>query len=396
MDNNLNLQTNTSIQTPPIPLDQNEKKFSIKLLLVVMAFILFVGCNIGIGIGYFLNAKKIQIPVENKATLRETTNIPTIIKLPTFINVSSPLVTNTQTLTITISPSPIFTNNNNLPTIGSCAVFPADNPWNQDISKLPINPLSADYINSIGSTKSLHPDFGGASSGNSWGIPFTIVTNNQQKLPITFTAYGAESDPGPYPVPLNAPIEGGGGSDGDRHVLVVNTDTCILYEMYRAFPTQIGWNADSGAVFDLSSNKLRPAGWTSSDAAGLPIFPGLVRYDEVARGVVNHAIRFTTRKTQRAYISPARHFASTSTDSKLPPMGLRVRLKANYNIDSFPPQAKIIATAMKKYGLILADNGGDWFFQGDVNTSWNDEDINTLKTIPGSAFESVDTGPLTY
>jgi len=281
-----------------------------------------------------------------------------------------------------------------LPMIGGCIVFPSDNPWNRDISNLPVHSQSDAYITSIGRTRSLHPDFGGASYGKSWGIPFITVTNIQKMMPITFTAYGNESDPGPYPIPLTAPIEGGSDDTGDRHVLAINTDTCKLYEMYRAFPTTTGWNADSGAIFDLNSNALRPERWTSADAAGLPIFPGLVKYDEVKKGAIYHAIRFTTKKTQRAYIPPARHFASTSTDASLPPMGLRVRLKATYDISRLPPQAKVIATAMKKYGLILADNGGDWFFQGDQNPAWDDADINTLKTIPGSAFEAVETGQI--
>jgi hypothetical protein len=394
LTNNLSNDTaQNKTQIDSIPSIQNKKSNPTRFILFFILIILFIGCGIGMGIGFFLHVNEKQ-KQNSKIELKQTPSVPTVTLSPTITNTPSPITIDTQIPTIIRSVSAFL--NNNVATIGSCIVFPADNPWNQDISKLPINPLSNEYINSIGANKNLHPDFGGASSGNSWGIPFMTVTNVQQKYPINFTAYGSESDPGPYPIPLTAPIEGGSSSDGDRHVLVINTETCMLYEMYRAFPTQNGWNADSGAVFDLKSNNLRPAGWTSSDAAGLPIFPGLVKYDEVAKGMVNHAIRFTTRNTQRAYIFPARHFASNSTDPHLPPMGLRVRLKSNYTIDNLPPQAKIIATAMKKYGLLLADNGGDWFFQGDVNPLWDDADINSLKSIPGSAFEAVDTGPLIH
>jgi hypothetical protein len=211
---------------------------------------------------------------------------------------------------------------------------------------------------------------------------------------ITYDAYGDESDPGPFPIPLDAPIEGGSASDGDRHVLVVQQGTCQLFELYRAFPTAGGWTADAGARFDLSSNALRPLGWTSADAAGLPILPGLVRYDEVAAGSIDHAIRVTFSQTQRGYILPATHFASSSTDPDLPPMGLRLRLAASYDISALTGQARVIATAMQRYGLIVADNGSNWFFQGGTDPRWNDDDLSQLKAIPGSAFEVVDTGPV--
>lgn len=314
----------------------------------------------------------------------------------------SPSPTPTQTPNVTSIPTAIPTVTPTTPPsqpttmIGNCPVFPSDNLWNQNISQLPVHPNSAAYINSIGAGTTLHPDFGGASFGESYGIPFITVSNSQQMTNINFTAYGDESDPGPYPIPLNAPIEGGVNSDGDRHVLAVNTDTCKLYELYRAFPQANSWNADSGAIFDLRSNALRPKYWTSTDAAGLPVFAGLVRYSEVQSGQVTHAIRFTASRTQRGFISPARHFASSSTDPNLPPMGLRVRLKSSYDITHLTGQARIIAQAMKTYGLILADNGSNWFFQGDVNSSWNDDHLNQLKSIPGSAFEAVDTGPIEH
>jgi len=273
------------------------------------------------------------------------------------------------------------------PHVGNCQIFPSDNPWNTDISGYPVHPNSAAYIATIGASKGLHPDFG---EDPSYGIPFDVVGAGQTKVPITFTAYGDESDPGPYPIPPDAKTEGG----GDSHVLVVDKDACVLYELFAANKVGAGWEADSGAVFDLKSNALRPAGWTSADAAGLPIFPGLVRYDEVKSGAINHALRFTTEPSQKAYILPGTHWASSSTNAAYPPMGLRVRLKQSYDISGYTGDARVILEAMKKYGMFLADNGGDWFFQGEMGAAWNDDDLNTLKNVPGSAFEAVDTGPL--
>jgi hypothetical protein len=284
------------------------------------------------------------------------------------------------------------TNNSQLTisnSIAGCQIFPADNPWNRDISNLPVNANSAAYINSIGSVKGLHPDFG---ANDQYGIPYNLADNSTKKYSVVFD-YADESDKGPYPIPDRPAIEAG----SDQHLLVLQKDECKLYELYDATLNTdrgAGWTAGSGAIWDLKSDALRPDGWTSADAAGLPILPGLVRYDEVNAGVINHAIRFTAPKTQRAYIHPATHFASSSTDAALPPMGLRVRLKASYDISKLPPQAKVIATAMEKYGMILADNGSSWFFQGAYSPGWNDDDLNTLKNIPGSAFEAVDTGAL--
>lgn len=275
------------------------------------------------------------------------------------------------------------------PTVGGCPVFPADNPWNTDISAAPLHARSASMIARLGGR--LHPDFG---ENPEYGIPYVVVPPDQQPVDITYNAYGDESDPGPFPIPFGAPIEGGGSSDGDRHVLVVQEGTCQLFELYRAFATQTGWAADSGARFDLRSNALRPLGWTSADAAGLPILPGLVRYDEVAAGAINHAIRVTFSQTQRGYILPATHFASSSTDPDLPPMGLRLRLAASYDISGLSGQARVIATAMQRYGLIVADNGSNWYFQGATDPRWDDDDLGQLKGIPGSAFEVVDTGPV--
>jgi hypothetical protein len=276
--------------------------------------------------------------------------------------------------------------------LGGCPVFPADNAWNRDVSAFPVHAGSAAYIASIGATGHLHPDFGG---GGAYGIPYVSV-RSQPPVPVNFTAYGDESDPGPYPVPLPAPVEGGAASTGDRHVLAVDTDRCVLYEMYRAFPRSGHWDADSGAVFDLRSDALRPDGWTSADAAGLPIFPGLVRYDEVAAGAINHALRFTVSRTQRGYVHPATHFASSSTDPSRPPMGLRLRLKADFDTSRFRGQARVVLNALERYGMIVADNGSNWFITGAADARWDDDDLGQLKTVPGSAFEVVDTGPVRH
>jgi len=280
-------------------------------------------------------------------------------------------------------------------TLGSCPVFPADNPWHQDISKLPLNAKSSAWVKSIGSTTRLHPDFGTSWAGSPIGIPYISVTTTTPKVPVSFR-YKSESDKGPYPIPKSAPIEGGSKSTGDRHVIVVNTSTCMLYELWDAHPVNGGtsWKAGSGAVFNLKSNKLRPAGWTSADAAGLPIFPGLVRYDEVSKGVIDHALRFTVAKTQAGYITPARHFASSSTNSNLPPMGARFRLKASYSCAAFSREVRVICTALKKYGMIVADNGSNWYVSGTHDSRWNDDHLGDLKKIPGSAFEAVDTGAI--
>ena len=277
------------------------------------------------------------------------------------------------------------------PTLPSRSVFPADNPWNLDISGAPVDPNSDNLIASCGANRELHPDFGTSYDGAPWGIPFITVSGSQPRVPVAFD-YDDESDPGPYPVPFDAPIEGGSGAGGDRHVLVVDVDNWILYELFAAYPEDGGdsWSAGSGAIFDLSSNDLRPEGWTSADAAGLPIFPGLVRYDEaVLGGAIPHALRFTCPETRRAYVPPARHFASSDTDPDLPPMGMRVRLKAGVDISGFPPEVQVILMAMKTYGMLLADNGGGFFVSGAPDPRWNDENIDTMKQIRGSDFEVV-------
>lgn len=279
------------------------------------------------------------------------------------------------------------------PSIGGCAIFPSDNAWNRRVDGDALRADSAAIIATIqsnGGTR-LHPDFG---ENPNYGIPYVVVGAAQPEVPIEYVAYGDESDPGPFPIPLDAPVEGGAAAAGDRHVLALRTDTCELFELYRAFRSGGGWRADSGARFDLSSNVLRPLGWTSADAAGLPILPGLVRHEEVAAGAIEHAIRVTFARTQRGYVLPATHFASSRTDPTLPPMGLRLRLSSDFDVTSLTGQARVIAVAMQRYGLIVADNGSNWFFQGAPSPFWDDDDLNQLKGISGDWFEVVDTGPI--
>jgi len=277
-----------------------------------------------------------------------------------------------------------------------CPILPAEDPLNQEIAHAPVSPDSAEYIESIGLTAHLHPDF---ATNPSYGIPYTIVAPSQARVPIKFTKYRSESDPGPYPAPANAPIEGGGkNGHGDKHVLVVQEESCMLYELYGAHRNKKtgAWSAASGAVFNLRSEALRPEGFTSADAAGLPIFPLLARYPEVAAGQIDHALRVTVPETQRGYIHPATHFASTSSNSELPPMGLRLRLKASYSLAGFHGQSLVILEALKRYGLIVADNGSPWFITGAPNRGWNDEDLEQIKQVPGSEFEAVESGPILH
>lgn len=276
---------------------------------------------------------------------------------------------------------------------GDVEIFPADNPWNRDISRLPVHERSATFVAAIGADRPLHPDYGTTWQGVPSGIPFIAVGPEQQRVPVRFE-YADESDSGPYPIPLDAPIEGGEKSTGDRHVLVIDVANKRLYETFGTHREGQGFRAGSGAIFDLTSNTLRPAGWTSADAAGLPIFPGLVRHDEVMeRGEIRHALRFTCRNTQRGCIAPATHWASSTRNRGLPPMGLRMRLRADYPERGFPREAVVVIRALKAYGMLLADNGGDWFLSGVPSPLWNDEAVATLKRIRGRDFEAVDTGP---
>jgi hypothetical protein len=276
-----------------------------------------------------------------------------------------------------------------------CRLFPRDNAWNERVDRLPVASNSQTLIASIGADRPVHPDFGsGTFEGRPIGIPYTTVSRRQRRVPVSFE-FADESDRGPYPIPRNAPIEGGPNADGDRHVLIVDRDRCRLYELFDAHPVDGGarWRAGSGAIFNLRSNRLRPRGWTSADAAGLPILPGLARHEELRRGGIDHALRFTAPRTRKAFIAPARHFASSSDDPALPPMGLRVRLKRSFDTSRFPPQARAVLTALKRYGMLLADNGSPWFISGAPSPGWDNDQLHTLRQVRGRDFEVVDTTP---
>jgi hypothetical protein len=281
------------------------------------------------------------------------------------------------------------------PSAPGCPIFPKTNAWNQRVDRLPVAADSAQIIASIGVDRGLKADFGsGLWEGGPIGIPITVVGRRQPKTRVSFE-YADESDRGPYPIPRTVRIEGGRGSDGDRHALILDRDSCRLYELFALYPAGNGrWRAGSGAIWNLRTNRLRPAGWTSADAAGLPILPGLARYDEVRRGVIDHALRFTVRRTRRAYVYPARHYASSSSDPSLPPMGLRVRLKASFDVSGYPRQARAVLTALKRYGMMVSDNGSDWFISGEPHPRWRNDDLRTLGRVNGSDFEVVDTSSL--
>ena len=281
-----------------------------------------------------------------------------------------------------------------LPGAPKCTIFPATNAWNERVDTLPVAANSAQLIQSIGLGTGLHADFGsGLYDGQPIGIPYDVVSKQTTRFRPKFS-YADESDKGPYPIPKSVHIEGGRASTGDRHALLIDKNACRLYELYALYPKGGGWTAGSGAIWNLRSNALRPAGWTSADAAGLPIFPGLARYDEVARGVIDHALRFTAARTRRQYVYPARHYASSSDDPSLPPMGLRVRLKASVDISSFPKQTRVVLQALKTYGMLLADNGSNWYVSGAPNPKWSNDDLHSLGRITGSMFDVVDTTSL--
>jgi hypothetical protein len=299
---------------------------------------------------------------------------------------NAPVLANSATHpSFTVSPAPSAQ-------IAGCPLLPADNIWNARVDTLPVDAHSDAYIHSTDIDRGLHPDFGsGLWDGNPIGIPYNLVTGSQTPVSVSFD-YADESDPGPYPIPGNPSIEGG----SDRHILIVDRDHCMLYELYAAERLSNGdWTAGSGAIFDLRSNALRPTGWTSADAAGLPILPGLARYEEVASGQITHALRFTLAKTRAAYIWPARHLASSRQESNFPPMGQRFRLKASFDISRFSPQVKVILQALKTYGMILADNGSDWYISGAPDPAWdNDRLVNELKQMKGTDFEAVNVSSL--
>jgi hypothetical protein len=281
------------------------------------------------------------------------------------------------------------------PAAPRCPVFPASSPWNQRVDRLPVAADSDAVVRSIGVEDHVHADFGsGLWDGGPIGIPVTIVGRKTPRSRVSFE-YASESDRAAFPIPRGVKIEGGPNAGGDRHAILVDRDRCNLYELFAVYPMAGGgWRAGSGAIFDLRSNRLRPAGWTSADAAGLPIFPGLARYDEVKRGRIDHALRFTVSRTRRAYVWPARHFASDLTDPSLPPMGLRLRLKAGFDTGPFPRQARIVLEALKRYGMIVADNGSDWYVSGAPDPRWSNDQLHTLHRVTGSAFEVVDTRSL--
>jgi hypothetical protein len=276
-----------------------------------------------------------------------------------------------------------------MPSAPRCPVFPKSNAWNQRVDSLPVAANSDEIVRSIGANGSVHADFGsGLWEGAPIGIPITVVGRKQAKKRVSFE-YADESDRGPYPIPRSVKIEGGRSSTGDRHAIIVDRSSCRLYELYSLYPKGDSWKAGSGAIWNLRTNKLRPAGWTSADAAGLPIFPGLTRYDEVKRGVIDHALRFTVQRTRRAYVYPARHYASDSNDASLPPMGLRLRLKSSFDVSGYPRQARIVLVALKRYGMIVADNGSSWYITGAPNPEWSNDQLHTLGRVKGSDFEVV-------
>jgi hypothetical protein len=276
-----------------------------------------------------------------------------------------------------------------LPGAPKCPLFPVSNVWNKRVDTLPVAANSNAIINSIGLDVGLHPDFGTVWDGHPNGIPYTVANKKTKRYRLSFL-YSSESDKGPYPIPANVKIEGG----SDRHALIVDRDRCFLYELYALQKTTKGWRAGSGAIWNLRSNKLRPKGWTSADAAGLPILPGLVRYDEVARGQIDHALRFTVENTRNTFIYPARHQASDQTDPNLPPMGLRVRLRADFDTSGFPRPVRIVLTALKRYGMIVADNGANWYISGAPDPRWNDDLLHTIDGVTGADFEVVDSSSL--
>ena len=278
--------------------------------------------------------------------------------------------------------------------VDGCQLYPSDNIWNTAVDQAPLDPASSTYVSTIGAATHLHPDFGTVYNGAPNGIPYISVPGTQPLVPVSFT-YSSESDAGPYPVPPDAPIEGGPNAGGDRHILIVDRDHCVLYELYSARPQPDGsWRAGSGAKWDLASNALRPATWTSADAAGLPVLPGLVRYDEVAAGEITHALRFTVAQTRNTYVWPARHQASNLTGTQYPPMGLRFRLRADYDISRFSSSMQVILRALNKYGMMVADNGSAWYLSGAPDPRWNDNDLRTLSQLVGSDFEAVNVAGL--
>jgi hypothetical protein len=294
-----------------------------------------------------------------------------------------------------VAASLISPNHAGAVTTTACTILPRDNVWHSAVTALPVHKRSTTYVRSIGASSHLHPDFGsGLIGGEPFGIPITVVTRSAPAVRISFQ-YASESDRGPYRIPANALVEGGSHSTGDRHVIVWDKATCTAYELWNAHRHRDGsWTAGSGAIFNLRSDALRPAGWTSADAAGLPILAGLVRYREVASGHIDHAIRMTVPRTDLAYLWPARHFAAYGHNTALPPMGLRLRMKSSVSLAGLPPQARVVAQALKTYGAIVADNGSAWFISGMQSANWNNDQLNALKRFTGNDFQAVDESGL--
>jgi hypothetical protein len=328
-----------------------------------------------------------QLPSAIPPDTDATPSITPIAKpVPTRTPAPTPIRTHNPTPAATPAPTPVPTPVATVPPpppTSACPLFPSTNVWNRRVDGLPVAASSTTLIATIGASKPFHPDFGSYAG---YGIPYNVVGSGTPTTQVTFD-YADESDAGPYPIPAHPKIEAG----SDRHMLIWDTASCTLYELYAATKTTSGWHAGSGAIWNLRSNALRPDGWTSADAAGLPILPGLVRYDEVAAGAIRHAIRFTAPLTRSAHLYPARHDAGAGTGSSLPPMGTRLRLKASFDITGFSPRMRVILTAMQRYGIILADNGSPWFFSGASDPRWNDDELNQLKSLTGSDFEVVDT-----
>lgn len=352
----------------------------------IVLLMLSLGCSIFSGVG--APARPTDVP-------QSATAVPTSLAPATAPDPTSIAVPATQTETVP-TPTAMAADAVQGPAIGGCPVFPTDHVWNRRVDSLPVDPNSDSYIKSIGAGTSLHPDFGSALyDGGPIGIPFTTAGPDTPPAQVTFD-YADESDKGPYPIPVDAPIEGGPSASGDRHILIVETSKCRLYELYAAYPNGDGtWHAGSGAIWDLRAYALRPLTWTSADAAGLPILPGLARYDEVAAGAIRHALRFTAVHTRDAFIWPARHQASDETSTDLPPMGQRFRLKASVDITGFPTQSQVLLRAMQQYGLILADNGSNWYISGAPDPGWNDDQlVSSFRKLTGNDFEAVDESSL--
>ncbi len=359
------------------------------------------GTNFINGAQVLLNNSPLTTTFVSSTQLTATGNAATAGTFPVAVRNPDPGSSTSTTLNFQVNGSVQTSSCSQMSTgqgasLGGFLPFPSDNLWNKDISSASVDPNSAAIINYIGPSIGIHPDFGqGEYNGSYMGIPYTIVDSTQPLIPINYQAYGSESDPGPMPIPLTAPIEGyPNPGSGDRHVLVLDKSNCFLYELYSSYPQSSSWNADSGAVWDLLADEQRPYTWTSADAAGLPIFPGLVRYDEVAAGAIHHAIRFTLQNSSAGFIPPASHWASTTSNANALPMGARLRLKASFDVSSYSATNQVILNAMKKYGLILADNGSSMYISGAPDDRWNNSDLHLLNGATASDFEVLTLSPL--